>query len=309
VKLPEAVRRQLEASGQQLEACTVVEGDRNFLVLVFRVNYGERPLPELPPKVVKFSKSEYSILVTPHMVLSSPSYYRMLEEESAPPEGRTLGSSEGDARSRETRGVGIGDKMEARYQKRYDLGEFHRRFAPAMADVPVSGSAQLTYGTARFWMLCTSVEPDTSQDFESLRREFPKYNQATMIPEPSKFALQLGKDFGRRHGQEAVRSDGMAILRLSDFARALIDAGAPVPTAVVDVRHGHVVYSDEPADIIERYPVQFRGMALPFVKRTKFAGEKEYRFTVSVGGEPKRQRVCIEVSDKLRCLVAPYLEE
>ena len=75
---------------------------------------------------------------------------------------------------------------------------------------------------------------------------------------------------------------------------------------MVDVRHGQVVYSDETADLIESYPSHFQGMVLPFVKRTKFAGEKEYRFTVSLGSELKRQRVCVDVSEELRKLVAPY---
>lgn len=307
-ELPEAVRRELEASGQQLEACAVVEGDRNFLVLVYRVDYGGRPMPESPPRVVKFSRSEHSIGVASRIVLSSPSYYRELEEKSAPPEGQAREGRQGRRPERESRGTGIGDKMEARYQKRYDLDAIHRRFAPALVNSSLSGSAQLTYGTGGFWILCTSVEPETSQDFERLRREFAQYDCATIIPDPSEFALQLGKDFEQQHGDEAVRSDAVAILRLAKIAQGFIKAGAPVPEAVVYVRHGHVVYSDEPADIIECYPERFRSVVLPFVKRTKFAEEKEYRFTVSLGGEPKRQRIWVDVSDKLRCLVAPYRE-
>ena len=306
VEFPEAVRRKLEAAAQQLEAYAVVEGDRNFLVLVYRVDYGGRPMPESPPRVVRFSRSEHSIRVATRIVLSSPSYYRELEEKSVPPEGQSREGRRERRPERETRGAGVGDKMEARYRKRYDLGEFHRRFAPALVNFPVSGSAKLTYETGGFWILCTSVEPGTSQGFERLRREFAQYDCATIITDPSEFALQLGKDFGHQHGEEAVSSDAVATLRLAKIALGFIKAGAPVPEAVVVVRHGHVVYSDEPANIIERYPERFRSVVLPFVKRTKFAKEKEYRFTVSLGGEPKRQRIWVDVSDKLRCLAAPY---
>ena len=159
VELPEAARRELEASGQQLEACAVVEGDRNFLVLIYRVDYGGEPMPESPPGVVRFSRSEHSIRVAPRILLSSPSYYRELQEKSVPPEGQAGEGRRGRHPERETRGAGIGDTMEARYQKRYDIDEFHRRFAPALVNSPVSGSAQLTYETGGCWILCTSFEP------------------------------------------------------------------------------------------------------------------------------------------------------
>ncbi len=192
------------------------------------------------------------------------------------------------------------------YQKQHDFSEFHRRFVPALADAQVPGSVQVTYGVDGFWMLCTSVEPGTSAAFERLRRDFAAYDCATVIPDPSEFALQLGKDFGLRHGEDAVRSDAMAMVHLATIAAGFRKAGAPVPETVVDVRHGQVVYSGEPSEVVERYPEHYRAMVLPFVKRMKFAGEREYRFTVSLGSEPKRQRICVEVSDKLRRLVAPY---
>ena len=262
--------------------------------------------PARPPGIVKFSRGERSIGVAPRIVLSSPQYYRDLEEQSAPPGEQAQARRRGSRPKRETGPPGIGDRMEARYQKRYELDEFHRRFAPAPVNAPVTGSAELTYGTGGFWPLCTSVEPETSRDFERLQKEFSEYDCATTISDPSALALQLGKDFGSRHGEEAVPANAYGILRLAKIARGFLGAGVPVPEAVVDVRHGQVVYSDEAADLIESYPSQVQGMVLPFVKRTKFAGEKEYRFTVSLGGEPKKQRVCVDVSEELRSLVKPY---
>ena len=304
--IPEATRREVEASGQQLEACELVEGEWNFLVRVFRVNYGDQPLPEIPPRVVRFSKSEHSIRTAPSIVLSSPSYYRKLEEKSAPPEQEARERRRKRSLEGETRGIGIGDRMQARYKRQYDIDEFHRKFVPSLADAQVSGSAQVTYDIGGFWMLCTSVEPGTNAEFERLRKEFVEYDCATVILDPSEFALQFGKDFGLRHGEEAVRSDAMAMVHLAKIAVGFIKAGVPVPEAVVDVRHGQVVYSDKPSVVVERYPQRYRGMTLPFVKRMKFAGEREYRFTLSLGSEPKRQRISVDVSDNLRCLVAPY---
>jgi len=306
IHVPEATRRELEASGQQLEACEVVEGDWNFLVRVFRVNYGDQPLPENPPRVVRFSKSEHSFRTAPSMLLSSPSYYRKLEEKSAPPEQEARERGRERPIEDETRVASVGDRMEARYKKGYGIDEFHHEFVPSLAAAQVSGSAQVTYEIGDFWMLCTSVEPSTGAEFKMLRREFAKYDCATIIPYPSDFALQLGKDFGRQHGEEAVRRDGLAILHVAKIAIGFLKAGAPVPETVVDIHHGQVVYSDEPSEVVECYPERFRGLVLPFVKRRKFEGEREYRFTVSLGSEPKRQRICVDLSDNLRGLVAPY---
>ena len=70
--LPAATSRELEASGQHLEACTVVEGDGNVLVRVFRVNYGIRPLPESPMRVVRSFKWEHFIRTAPRIVFQPP---------------------------------------------------------------------------------------------------------------------------------------------------------------------------------------------------------------------------------------------
>lgn len=298
-------RRQLEASGQRLEACAFVQGVRSFLVLVYRVEYGDEPEPTEPRGVVRFSEREHSIQVSRSIKLSSPQFYRELEECSAspgeqePPQTRRRGRR----RAHESGRPRIRDEMEARYEKKYSLEEFHSKFRPELANAPVPGSARLTYGTSGFWILCTSVEPDSSRDYERLWKAFPQYDCAIIIANPSEFALQLGKDFGSQYGEDAIHTNAIGILRQAKIAQPFIETGAPVPDAVVTVRHGQVVYDDEPASIIERYPPQFQGMVLPFVKRRTFADQKEYRFTVSLGGEPKRQRICVGVSDELRSLV------
>ena len=300
----------LDVPGQRLEACEVVEGAWRFLLLVYRVEYGGGPLSETPPRVVRFSDGVHSILVAPRLLLSSPRYYRELEEKSAASvvQPKAQARRRGVSPKGETAHGRIGDRMEARFQKELDLKEFHRRFAPQLTDAPVIGSARLTYGTDGCWILCTSLEPETSRGFERLWSEFPEYDCATIIPDPSRFALQLGRDFGNQHGEDAIRANGITILRMEKIAHAFIEAGVPVPEAVVVVRHGLVVYVDEAADLIERYPPEVQSTVLPFVKRPLFADQNEYRFTVSLGGEPKRQRVCVDVSDEMRGLAGGCLE-
>ena len=139
VEIPEALRRELETSGQQLEACALVEGDRNFLVLVYRAAYGGGLPSARQPRVVRFSRSEHSIRAAPRIVLSSPQYHRDLEEQSAPPGEQAQTRGRGGRPRREMGTPGTGDRMEARYQKRYELDEFYRRFAPALVNAPVTG--------------------------------------------------------------------------------------------------------------------------------------------------------------------------
>ena len=212
-ELSEAARRQLGASGQYLEESAVVDGPRRLLVLVHRVEYGDRPVTADPPGVIKFSEKKHSIEVSTRMKLSSPQYYRGLEKNSVARRERT--SCQGHRRRQgcEPDRPGIGDEMEARYQKEYDLKDYHRKFIPELANAPVSGSARLTYGTRGFWILCTSVKPEKGGDLERLWNEFREYDCATIIPSPSEFALQLGKDFGRQRGGDPIRTNAAQIVR------------------------------------------------------------------------------------------------
>ena len=112
-------RGDLDVPGQRLEACEVVEGAWRFLLLVYRVEYGGGPLSETPPRIVRFSEGVHSILVAPRLLLSSPRYYRELEEKSA----ASVVQPKAQARRRGVSPKGemahgrIGDRMEARFQR------------------------------------------------------------------------------------------------------------------------------------------------------------------------------------------------
>ena len=117
----------------------------------------------------------------------------------------------------------------------------------------------------------------------------PGYDAATLIAEPSQFAKQLGIDFGN-----ALRPD---------------DLEHPGPTwwallRQVFVDHGPVVYTESPSDVIETFPRPSWGHVAPFVKRTHFSGQKEYRFVISVGGlgGPKESGLDLVATEKLRAL-------
>ncbi len=59
-------------------------------------------MPENPPRVVRFSKSEHSIRTVSSIVLSSPSYYRKLEEKSERHPNKKQRKDDGDALLRAT---------------------------------------------------------------------------------------------------------------------------------------------------------------------------------------------------------------
>ena len=102
----------------------------------------------------------------------------------------------------------------------------------------------------------------------------PDYDAATLVEDPSRFARQLGSDFGN-----SVQSS---------------DVKAPGPTwwmtmPQVFVDHGPVVYTESSSVVIERFPSESRELIMPFVKRRRFADQREYRFVISILGlgDPK----------------------
>lgn len=72
------------------------------------------------------------------------------------------------------------------------------------------------------------------------------------------------------------------------------------------VSHGPISYCDPPESVINRFPIERRGEVLPFVKRRKYVGQREYRFVVEVIGEPKEPNFLMEITDELRGLAHTY---
>ena len=142
--------------------------------------------------------------------------------------------------------------------------------------------------------------------FRELRSQFPDYDCATLIADPSVFALQLGKDIGRQFDVEDVRLNGFDKLRRMRLTQAEITAEGRLLQKGLDttvlVSHGPVSYCGPPERIVNLLPIERRAAAVPFVKRSKFAGHWEYRFVVEVIGEPKEKVFLMEITDELRSL-------
>ena len=71
---------------------------------------------------------------------------------------------------------------------------------------------------------------------------------------------------------------------------------------IVHVRHGPIVYSDDPEHVIETVPSHLRSVAVPFLKSTSYAHQREYRATISTLGTPLENELLIPVTNNLRAL-------
>lgn len=285
--LPEKVRNFLEGDGRHLEAFEVV-GPPSFVVLTRRADYGGRPTFRGPPGVVKFSSKEHAITAATHIKLGSSRYYREYEDDD----------------------TGIADPEEGGLIQRGSFREFGQKnclSAPAGSEMV---SSTVSWVRRDFLMFCTSVAPD-GLGLRDLWNRFPDYDCATFIPDPSAFAMQLGKDVGKQLDVKNLRLNAldMIIRRLGLDQAKLTSQGRLLQKGLetrVLVTHGPIAYCDPPERIINRFPVERRGEVIPFVKRRQYAGQREYRFVVEVIGEPKEPNFLMEITDELRTLAHAY---
>ncbi len=138
----------------------------------------------------------------------------------------------------------------------------------------------------------------------------------TKIKEPSKFAKQLGHDFGKQielHRDLECDPPGwhtiataFAVRKQNKFLGDYLGTVNHGP--VIYVNHGPVIYLD--GDKIERllndYSEKHSGSIVPFVKRKKYNKQQEYRFLISVQfHSPNQKTFYLKVSDELKSLMAP----
>ena len=239
-----------------------------FHVVVSRVNVSSPAFLASTSKVVRFSESQYAIPKSVNIKLCSAAYYRHWEESD---------------------GRGIGDPEEATLRRNTDLATFHQE----SGQTPVSGAhhvqTTVTY-RSECWILCTSIAPTSLTGMNSMQASVCQgYDAATLIADPSQFAKQLGINFGN-------------VLRPSD-----LENPGPVWWELlrrVFVDHGPVVYTESPSDVIEKFQRASWRLVAPFVKRTHFSGQKEYRFVISIGGlgDPKERGLDLITTEELRAL-------
>ena len=201
--------------------------------------------------------------------------------------------------------AGVADAEEGRLVQRGSPTDFRKKNDLALLPGFESMSAEVTWARSVFLMFCTSVTPE-GRGMGELVTQFPDYDCATFSPEPSAFAMQLGKEVGRQFDMENVRLNGFDRLRRIYLTQAEITPQGHLPKrrldAIISVFHGPVTYCDPPEEIINRFPLERRGDLVSFAKRCEFEGQREYRFVVEVIGEPKETEFLMEITDELRSL-------
>ena len=287
--VPQDVRNFIEGEGRRLEACEVVIDTLALAVITYRVDYGDWPSFKVPPGVIKFSKKEHAITDSAHIILGSSRYYREYEVGTA----------------------GVADPEEGRLVQRGSFSEFCKKNGVPSQPWFENVSSTVTWARDDFLMLCASVTPEVGS-FGELRRQFPDYDCATLIPDASAFAMQLGKDIGKNFDMNNVRLNVFDMIRRMKLSEVEITAQGRLLQEGLDtvilVLHGPVTYCDPPEKLINRLPIERRAEAVPFVKRGEFAGQREYRFVVEVIGEPEETEFLMEVTDELRSFTCPYPE-
>ena len=244
------------------------ESDSLFYVQSRYVDFSRIPSPEIPTSIIKFSEEQYAISHSKYIKLATPSHFREIEEEVS---------------------NGIGDSMEATYKRETDLATLQRETGQEPMWGAEHGAVTMTH-VAECWMFCASIEPKlkTSWEIKKLRDSLDKnYDCCTLIKNPSKFAKRLGVSFGNSFKPSLVNHPGPLWWRLHP---------------VVFVRHGPVIYADQVSKEIERFPKEMQGIVTPFIKRSKFSNQKEYRFVISLMGTPKEETLFLNVTDELRRL-------
>ena len=164
-----------------------VVGSSSFEVLVRRVDVSGQAFLNRTPEVVRFSESRYSIPNAMDVRLGTVAYYRDLEE-----------SDRGE----------IGDSMEVTYRRETDFATFQRE----SGQTPLQGAdlvRSAVTSTRDCGILCTFMAPTSLTRTESIRASVrPNYDAAALIEDPSRFARQLGIDFGNSFQTSAVKALG-----------------------------------------------------------------------------------------------------
>ena len=288
-RIPKDTRDFLEGEGTKLEACETVIGERTVMVITYQVDYGDRPSFKTPPGLVKFSKKEHAIPNSKHIRLGSSRYYREYEEGAD----------------------GVADLEEGRMVQRGTLSEFCRKNGVPSRPGFEHVSSTVTWARRDFLMFCMSTTPQVGSIGE-LWSQFPDYDCATFIADPSTFAVQLGKDIGNQFDMDNVRLDIVDRIRQSMLPQVeMTTQGRPLHKGldmIILVLHGPVTYCDPPEEIVNRHPIERRAEVVPFVKRGRYAGQREYRFVLGLIGEPKQTEFLMEITDELRGLTCPYSE-
>lgn len=248
----------------------ISESDSPFCVQSYYVDFSRIPSLEIPTSIIKFSEEQYAIPHSKCIKLATPSHFREIEEEVS---------------------NGIGDSMEATYKRETDLATIQKESGQKLMWGAELVSVTMTQ-VVECWIFCASIEPKpkTSWEIKKLRDSLDEnYDCCTSITNPSEFAKQLGISFGNSFKSEWVNHPGPSMWLLMPH---------------VFVNHGPVIYADQGSKEIERFPQNMQSLVTPFIKRSKFSNQQEYRIVIWLmsNPKPKEETLFLNVTDELRRL-------
>lgn len=255
-----------------------------YWVLLHRVNSDSIPVPQ--GHLLKLSERRFAPYRAPELRLATPAHYRKsegLDTEIADPHDGLLTK---DATPWMRQNLTFRERGSSTHNLR----------------------SSFTFGSApgEPWVYCTSMSPTNSREEMDLRTRFPKYDELTVIEDPESFAMQLGIDFAislDKSKHVELGPNGEATYERSSYTVRLWEGEHRVDK-VIRVYHGPVVYEDQSG--VLRSDDDFVDFSMVpkvwFTKKTRFSGEREYRFAVSTLGEPRMDTFKLEISDELRAL-------
>jgi len=289
ITITSELREHLACVQIRLESGFIEANPVPSLVFVRRVDLDPAPSTEPSQGVVKFSPRRFSLATCDSLQLGTPEYYRGYEGE----------------------GSGIQDEDEGVYEE--SLHSFFAKYNPeavamlgTWSQMVATGKTKLTCevtasGSAMYqvndgWLYCTAFHPRSQSERASMQDKFDG-TCITALGEPSKFAGELGSAVAQMSpGPEVSLEEWFHQLQ-----HEMLRSQTPFQR-VVHVYHGPVVYTDHAESLIEAVPLLYRSAAVPFVKATAYAAQREYRFAVSTIGTPTATLLSVPVTPRLQSL-------
>ena len=303
--------REEEPPGFKIESLTTYFEKPSYTVLIRTANWKKFPFPfrinapisELQ-SLIKYSEEQYSpVSATPtdYIQLGTPLFFQS---------SISKGNSELMADDRES---AYAEKLDSGRVGSPAMESMKKRVKSSFCGVENNFQLEITWAHHNVFMYCTSITPNTSYE-RKLQREClsADYDFGTRIASPSCFATQLGYEFGKQVDFEKnLISDPPGWHLMSSFLRRQSECFGEY---LIHVDHGPVCYLSE--EKIERTMNRVfdsgSGQVLPFLKRTEYQGQQEYRFVISVQfqrianhKDTENQTFLLKVSDKLRNLITP----
>lgn len=148
-----------------------------------------------------------------------------------------------------------------------------------------------------WWVYCTSIQPDTDEEWEAWRSTLPKdYDHVSEIGQPAKFAQALARMVTDQWG--ALAGDGWLQDTTSGYERLRTSHRQQL------VIHGPVVYRDSVYQTLARMDDERARMAASiFTKDREYSDQREYRFAVFNGGSSE-ETVSLNISGMMRDALA-----